>query len=287
MRNHIIDRLFHIMKQDSNVILLTGDLGYGLFDRFSIELPRQFINCGIAQQNMIGVACGLSKTGFKVYVYSISTFPTLRCLQQIRNDVIYHNCDVNIISVAGFTYGMLGYSHYALQDISVLNSLGGIELYSPSDNIQAERVLNHSYKNSSPSYIRVTVGSKLQRPCLYDDTRPQEICFSPDNTKLLLVTGGIWSYVQENLPAWSQYNIYAVSFISHIQKYILDILQRSVYTEIYTLQQHKLQGGFGSIIKDILPDEYRHIRITKMGVADIPEVVGDRDYMIKNYITWK
>ena len=139
MRDHAIKELERIASDDENIILVNGDLGFSVLDDFRDKYPSRWINAGICEQNMMGVAAGIALCGKKVYVYSIGNFPGMRCLEQIRNDVCYHNADVKIIAVGGgFSYGQLGMSHHATEDIAVMRALPNMTVYSPADLIDAE-----------------------------------------------------------------------------------------------------------------------------------------------------
>jgi len=138
MRNATILALTKLADNNKNVILITADLGFGLFEDFAKRFPSQFFNVGIAEQNMIGIASGLSIEGKIVFVYSIGNFPTLRCLEQIRNDASYHGLNVNIICMgAGFSYGTLGMTHHATEDIAIMRALPGTTVISPSTDTEA------------------------------------------------------------------------------------------------------------------------------------------------------
>jgi transketolase len=137
MRNTFIRELIKIAEKDKNIYLLTGDLGFSVLEPFLEKLPDQFVNVGVAEQNLTGVATGLALTGKIVFTYSIANFPTLRCLEQIRNDACYHNANVKIISIgSGFSYGTLGYTHYGVEDISIMRALPKIKIISPADPIE-------------------------------------------------------------------------------------------------------------------------------------------------------
>lgn len=161
MRNHFIDTLFSSAKINPDLYLMIGDLGYGVVDEYASSLPRQFLNAGIAEQNMVGMAAGLSSTGKHVFVYSIANFPTFRALEQVRNDVSYHQRSVTVVSVgAGLGYGVLGYSHYAVEDIAIMSALPHMTIYSPIDSRDAARCLEEIIERKSPSYIRLGKGEK-------------------------------------------------------------------------------------------------------------------------------
>ena len=119
---------------DSRVMLITGDLGFGVMDNFRQRFPTQFLNVGVAEQNMIGVATGLALEGYTVFTYSIANFAFMRCLEQIRNDAAYHECNVNVVSIGGgFSYGALGVSHHATEDLAIMRSLPQVTVVAPAD----------------------------------------------------------------------------------------------------------------------------------------------------------
>ena len=133
MRDTFIEELTKFTKEDSSIFLITGDLGFGVLENFAIELPDQFLNAGVAEQNMTSLAAGMALEGRKVFTYSIGNFPTLRCLEQIRNDICYHDLDVTIVSIGGgFSYGQLGMSHHATEDLSILRAIPNLNVMVPS-----------------------------------------------------------------------------------------------------------------------------------------------------------
>ena len=146
MRDTFVKTLMEIAQKDKNVILITGDLGFGVLKPFWEKFPDQFINAGIAEQDMTGLAAGMALTGKTVFTYSIGNFPTLRCLEQIRNDCAYHNANVKIVCVGGgFTYGSLGMSHHATEDIAVMRALPGVTVMAPGDLTEAQVCTKAAY----------------------------------------------------------------------------------------------------------------------------------------------
>ena len=134
MRDAFVNALLALAEKNSNIMLLTGDLGFGAFDQFIERYPKQFLNAGVAEQNMMGVATGMALSGYVVYVYSIGNFATLRCLEQIRNDACYHEANVKIVICGGgFSYGSLGMSHHATEDLSIMRALPNIKIIAPCD----------------------------------------------------------------------------------------------------------------------------------------------------------
>lgn len=156
MRDAFISELIRLAEADNRIALLTGDLGFGVVEKFAEKFPDRFWNCGVAEQSMMSIAAGLAKSGLKPFVYSIANFPTFRCLEQIRNDVCYHNLPVTIVSVGGgLGYGTLGYTHHGIEDLAVMRSLPNIQVFSPADPIEVKEVLNKSIESLKPSYIRL------------------------------------------------------------------------------------------------------------------------------------
>ena len=124
MRNIFINKLTDLAKNNKNIFLLVADIGYGVVEEFQNKYPDRFLNVGVAEQNMTGIAAGLAAEGYHVFTYSIANFPTFRCAEQIRNDIDYHNLPVTVVSVGGgVAYGNLGYSHHAVQDYGLMRMM--------------------------------------------------------------------------------------------------------------------------------------------------------------------
>jgi transketolase len=144
-----------------NSFLISGDLGFGVFEEFRKLHPNRFINAGVAEQSMIGIASGLSSLVGRVFVYSIGNFASLRCLEQIRNDISYMNSKVTIVSVgSGFSYGAQGYTHHAIEDIAALRAIPNLNLYCPADEVELTCVLSEVRESQSPSFIRLGRGGE-------------------------------------------------------------------------------------------------------------------------------
>lgn len=156
MRSAFVRSLMALAEEDKRVCLVTGDLGFGVVEPFAAKFPSQFVNAGVAEQNMTGIAAGMALCGKVVFTYSIANFPTLRCLEQIRNDACYHNADVKIVSVGGgLAYGALGASHHATEDIAVMRALPGMTVVAPGDPIEAETATRALVARAGPAYLRL------------------------------------------------------------------------------------------------------------------------------------
>jgi transketolase len=173
MRTAFIKTLCEIATEDERIWLLCGDLGYSVLEQFADRFPTRFVNVGIAEQNMIGMAAGLAMCGKIVFVYSIANFPTLRCLEQIRNDLCYHNLNVNIVSVgAGFTYGAHGYTHHGLEDLAIMRTLPNMQVIAPGDPVETRLLIRSAIDSPCPSYLRL---GKAGEPIIHQDLAYIEI----------------------------------------------------------------------------------------------------------------
>ncbi len=156
MRSAFINELIVQARLHPEIFLIVGDLGFSVIEPFAAEFPDRFINAGVAEQNMTGVAAGLASEGYHVFTYSIANFPTFRCAEQIRNDIVYHNLPVTIVSVGGgVAYGSLGYSHHAVQDIALMRLFPGNLLACPGDPVETRACMKALVELRRPSYLRL------------------------------------------------------------------------------------------------------------------------------------
>jgi len=156
MRDAFVARLLELGRKDPRLVLITGDLGFGVLNEFVATLPGQFINAGVAEQNMTMLATGMALSGWKAFTYSIANFTTLRCLEQIRNDACYHDAKVTIVSIGGgFSYGQLGMSHFATEDLAILRALPNMRVIAPAETWEAQDLLEEDIALPGPSYFRI------------------------------------------------------------------------------------------------------------------------------------
>jgi len=165
MRNAFIQELVTLARQHPQIALIVGDLGYSVIEPFADEFPDRFINAGVAEQNMTGLAAGMASEGYHVFTYSIANFPTFRCAEQIRNDVAYHRLPVTVVSVGGgLAYGALGYSHHAVQDYALMRTLPNMLIAAPGDPMEVRSCMHYLVENPGPSYLRL---GKAGEPCFH------------------------------------------------------------------------------------------------------------------------
>jgi transketolase len=168
MRTSFIETLVEVAERDPRVWLLTGDLGYSVLEKFSSKFPERYLNAGVAEQNMVGVAAGLAMTGKVVFVYSIANFPTLRCLEQVRNDVCYHRLNVKIVAVGcGLAYGGHGYTHHGVEDLGVMSLLPHMTVMAPGDPVETRWATRALVEHAGPGYLRL---GKAGEPIVHQST---------------------------------------------------------------------------------------------------------------------
>ncbi len=158
LRTIFVEKLIELAEKDKNVWLLNDDTGFNLFEDFEKKFPNQYINCGITEQTIMGIAAGLAQSGKKPYVYGIIPFVIMRCYEQLRDDVCYHNANVKIIAVGGYQYyKFLGFTHNIEkdEDIKVLKHLPNIKIHTPETSKEVEKVIREEYKRKGPAYIRL------------------------------------------------------------------------------------------------------------------------------------
>lgn len=286
MRNLFINQLVQRARVNKNVFLIVGDLGYKVIEPFADEFPDRFINAGVAEQNMSGLAAGLASEGFHVFTYSIANFPTYRCIEQIRNDIDYHNLPVTIVAVGGgLSYGSLGYSHHAIQDISLMRVLPNIKLLTPGDPNEVNFCLNYILDNPQPSYLRLKKAGEPNFTSKYNSNTVDgvwtEIIKSRNGKIFLTISGGLpYAFKAIEKARYKEYGIYTLPIWSMSSKRIQD-KQVSMFSEIITIEDHLIDGGFGSWLLESCSRVNRRKIIIKSLSEDIIGKVGDENYLNK------
>ena len=173
MRAAFINTLCDLAERDERSLVADGDLGFSVLEKFEHAWPKRYVNTGIAEQNMAGVAAGLASCGRIVFIYSIANFPTFRCLEQIRNDIAYHDLNVNIVSVgAGFAYGTAGYTHHGIEDLAVMRAIPGMTVVAPADPVETALATAAIARRGGPAYLRL---GKSREPVLHTQAPDFEI----------------------------------------------------------------------------------------------------------------
>ena len=261
MRTAFVSQLIKEAEQHPDIFLIIGDLGFNVVEEFAKKFPDRFLNAGIAEQNMIGVAAGLAKEGYNVYVYSIANFPTLRCIEQIRYDVCYHNLSVKIVAVgAGYAYGSLGSSHHATEEMGMMRTIPDLVVASPGDPIEAKAITTLSANYQGPMYLRLgKAGEKQVHTTSLDNMMIGDIFALKQGStgrSALLATGSILHYANEFIcEKGIDTSLYSVPFIKPLNKQQIKELAQK-HNNIIVLEEHQKSAGLGSAIIEQVSDMY-------------------------------
>jgi transketolase len=290
MRDEFIGRLTQLAQRDARIMLVTGDLGFGVLTEFARRFPRQFINAGVAEQNMTSLATGLALEGFIVFTYSIANFAFMRCLEQIRNDAAYHKANVNVVAVGGgFSYGQLGVSHHATEDLSIMRAIPELTVMCPGDTWEAAEAAEAVAYRAGASYIRLDRSSaeQMEQPGeRFVLGKARTVRAGTDAT--LLAAGGMLSVAREAA---------AQLALEGIQCQVTSIHTLAPFDEgaifeaarctggIVTLEEHTVDGGLGSAVAERLlergciPGFFHRIGLR----GDFPSIVGSQTYLRRLY----
>lgn len=294
MRDTFVKTLIEEAKKDKNIELVTGDLGFGVLKPYFEQLPNQFTNAGIAEQNMTGVAAGMALCGKTVFTYSIGNFPTLRCIEQIRNDCAYPHANVKIVCVGGgFVYGSLGMSHQATEDIAMLRALPEVTVVCPGDLVEAAEATKAIAHTPGAVYLRLGRGgekrvhNKIDNFQIGKAIKIREAKADCNKKVALFSTGAILDEVTEAAGILEKEGIGVEEYSFHTVKpidkdVILDCANR--YDYIVTVEEHNVIGGFASAVSEVITDSDENVRLIKIGLNDeYCSKVGNQKYLRAQY----
>jgi transketolase len=287
MRDAFSDSIVRLAKKDPNVLLLTGDHGYALFDDFRQECPAQYINAGIAEQNMVGMAAGMARAGFRPIVYGLSAFVPIRVVEQIKLDIAHDQLPVILIGDgAGFVYSYLGTSHQSTEDIACTRAIPNLSVYSPADRFELTACMDLAYQSKVPVYLRMgksdrgdvhtgALQAKVGRLLEVKPGQSGDVAFIATGS-LVRTAMVIAADFYPNAALWS------VPFIKPIDRQqVATICAQS--RAVVVLEEHSVLGGLGSVITEIAC-ECAPVRILRVGVQDrFSEHCGSYEYLLKEH----
>lgn len=280
MRQLFIDNLCELAKKNSNIWLLTADLGYSFLEKFSNLFPQRFVNVGVAEQNMVGIASGLALTGKKVFIYSIINFLTLRCFEQIRNDIAYHNLDVTLVGIGGgFSYGAAGYTHHAVEDINVLGSLSNIKIFVPYLPQSIKLVMDKIMHSSYPSYLRLDKVKASDMCCNIIKNNLDMAIVSEGDRGLIISYGAIVSSILQ-CDCIINHNVKVVSLqcLNPLNKDKLKEISKEIQ-KILIVEEH-VESLISFKLQQIFHQENPHIIINKLFIKKpYFNLCGDREFL--------
>jgi len=288
MRTSCILTLTELMRDHDDIAVLTPDMGFSVFEDIEREFPKRFFNTGVTEQGTISLATGMALSGYKVFVYAQAIFMTLRCFEQVRLDVAYHNANVKIIgTAAGFWLNQLGVSHFALEDVSAMRLLPGMTIFSPGDPYEAQWATRKAYALEGPAYIRL---AKPDRQFVHKKSLASSvdgvIQLSKGEKGALLVGGNLLSLgvdVSKRLKDQGiQIGVYSIPIVKPLP--VKDLAKKlKGYTHLFTLEEHSIVGGLGTAISEYMTDEeIQGVFLHRFGVADsFIHVSGSREYLLE------
>lgn len=290
MRTAAIETLTELAARDAGIRLMTADLGYGALEAFSGRFPDRFFNLGISEQLMSAAAAGMALSGNVVFTYSIGNFNTLRCIEQIRNDICYHEANVKILSVGGgVAYGQMGMTHHATEDIAMMRALPHMRVLVPADPEEAAAAVRYAAQTDGPCYIRL---AKRGEARLYE----KEADFCPTKLHRLLpgrnvAILGCGPILREGLRAAGELEklgfsagVYSVPCIKPLDVAGVQALA-AAYPLLVTLEEHQVTGGLGGAVAEVLGEmSGPRSRLCRLGLPDTwSGVVGSREYLLAQY----
>ena len=287
MREAFVRALSELAAEDERIMLVNGDLGFGVLTDFIERFPQHYVNAGVAEQNMTAVACGMALTGARAYTYSIGNFPTLRCLEQLRNDVCYHRSDVTVVAVGGgFSYGQLGVSHFATEDLAAMRSLPGMTVVAPSDPWQAYELTRQLYARGGPAYLRIDKGTAGLPEGDVELGKVRQVRDGDD--AVIFSTGGI---LGEALSAADALGTEGISVrvidVHTIKPLDVDGICAAIRDcgHVITLEEHVVSGGLGSAVAEVCAEARLPLKSFKrLGIGDVfPDIVGDQSFLRARY----
>jgi len=285
MRTAFLKTLTELAENDPRITLVVGDLGFSVVEDFARRFPSQFLNAGVAEQNMTSLAAGMALSGRVVFTYSIANFPTLRCLEQIRNDVCYHGADVKVVSVGGgYAYGALGSTHHATEDMAILRALPGMCVVAPGDPVEAAHATKGLAARKGPGYLRLgKAGEPVVHAGSIDFLLGRALILRDGRDIALISTGGMLATVTRAADTLSAAGISAKVISMHTLKPLDTGAITGAAREtgaILTVEEHSVIGGLGSAVAECLAQSPVRAAFRIMGLPDaFCRKVGGQEYL--------
>jgi len=268
MRDAFSRALVSAAEKDERIVLLTGDHGYALFDEFRARVPAQYINAGVAEQNMVGVAAGLAKAGYKPVVYGLSSFVPIRVLEYLKLDVCYEKLPVLIVGDgAGFVYSILGVSHQSAEDVASVRALPNVTILSPADAWEMQASMAYALTSGSPIYMRM--GKADLGPVHRGIVTLREgalLGLRAGAARLAIIGTGSMVHAALDIGEEFDASVFSAPFLKPLSTdQVVRICEDSDH--VVVLEEHSIYGGLGSAIAEIA-GWLAPTRILRVGVED-------------------
>ena len=270
MRNAFADEILKLALADERIVVLSGDIGNRLFDKFKAAMPTRFYNCGVAEANMISLAAGLASSGLRPVCYTITPFVTTRCLEQIKLDVCYHNMPVTIVGTgSGLSYAALGSTHHSFEDLAIMRSLPGMNVLAPADAPEFRSAMRWAFAQNQPAYLRI---GKKGEPVITEEaafTAGRWQCLRTGSSATLLACGTILSEVLAAADLLAKDNIQAAVWnCASVKPLDLEALSHLSSSPVFSIEEHSVLGGFGSAVAEFLSARKNPPRLIRLGIPD-------------------
>lgn len=287
MRSAFIEELTRLARMDNNIVLVVGDLGFGVVQKFADEFPMQFVNAGVAEQNMTGIAAGMALSGRTVLTYSIANFPVIRCLEQIRNDVCYHDANVKIVAVGGgMAYGSLGMTHHATEDLAIMRAMPNMTVLAPNDPVEARLATRAAVEHRGPVYLRLgKQGEKSVHANDPDFRIGKAIRVRDGDDATLLVTGGLLLNAMNAAEQLASRGTHAaVVSVPSIKPFDVDAVL-DARGAIFTIEEHSIIGGLGGVVAETLAEAGLGTVFKRIGLPgeQFSSKIGDQEYLRREF----
>ncbi len=288
MRKIFVNTLMELCAKDERIFLLTGDMGFSVFETFREKFPRRFFNMGVAEQNMVGVSAGLALSGKIPFVYSIIPFLTMRPFEQIRNDLCFQNLNVRLVGIgAGLTYGPAGATHHALEDIAIMRSLPNMTVLAPGDAKETEMCVRLSISHEGPVYIRLCKANPTPIHSAIDFKIGKGIVIT-EGADVTIIASGSMLFTANLVSGNLKKNGLSVRFVSMPSIKPLDkkvILDSSKKTPvIVTIEEHSQTGGLGSAVSEVLAESGCNVVFKRLALSDkCKGLLGSQAYLLKKH----
>jgi transketolase len=278
MRTAFITAVLDVAAQNERVWLLCGDLGYSVLEPFAARFPGRFVNVGVAEQNMTGLAAGLATCGKIVFTYSIANFPVIRCLEQIRNDVCYHNLDVKIVAVGGgLAYGSQGYTHHGVEDLAVTRVLPNMTVLAPGDPVEAALATRAIAERRGPCYLRLgKAGEPVVHRTAPDFVVGRAITLRTGTDVTLISSGATLELTVAAADALSRRGVSVrVLSMPTLQPLDHDAVAAAIRETggIVTVEEHGV-GGLGSAVAEVVAEIGAPVRFKSVRLRSTPSTVA-------------
>ena len=289
MRDTFFKALADMAQIHDDIYLLTGDLGFKLFDNFRAKYPERFFDIGLAESNMIGIAAGLSLSGKNVYCYSIIPFLIMRAYEQVRIDIAYQNLNVKLVGVGGgFTYGMEGFTHFGLEDLSLMKALPNMTVVVPADPEEAEQLARISYEYPTPLYIRL---GRTGEPSIHSESPNFEIgkgmILSEGKDVAIFAIGNMVYHAKELMDILEKEGFTITLVNMHTLKPLdIELIKEcaSIHQAIFTIEEHSIVGGLGSALAEVLSENSYKGVFKRIGIPEkLENFIGNADYQRERY----